>query len=44
LIKNTLVNSANFWLDQQGDFDLEEKATAKKSAINSIKSYQGNAA
>jgi addiction module HigA family antidote len=37
-------NSAKFWLGLQDDFDLEEEETAKKNAINSIKSIHGNAA
>jgi addiction module HigA family antidote len=37
-------NSAKFWLGLQDDYDLEEEAIAKKSAINSIKSIHGNAA
>lgn len=37
-------NSAKFWLGLQDDFDLEEEANAKKSAINSIRSIHDNAA
>lgn len=35
--------SAKFWLGLQDDFDLEEEATAKSSAINNIPTIQHNA-
>ena len=37
-------NSAKFWLGLQDDFDLEEEANAKGSAIDSILTIRYNAA
>jgi addiction module HigA family antidote len=37
-------NSAKFWLGLQDDFDLEEERNAKSSLIDSIQSFNHNAA
>lgn len=37
-------NSAKFWLGLQDDFDIEEERNQKKTELNAIKQYTGNAA
>lgn len=37
-------NSAKFWLGLQDDFDIEEERNAKAAQLNSIKSFNADAA